>query len=305
MAFETPFDLDDAALGKGLSLIVVERDGDEFDDSEVKVAKDASEYLESAWEHTLEDIEGRDLVPYSPEVVIRAGEPRALVINDDLRTENEVIDLLLEDVDRQQVPPDAVSAEDLYLYAAVSDTDAGRVAMIKKTNPTRRAHGGKKWALAGDELVLMSDDPWQLHPTFDLVVNEDGAYALNTWFFEQLFADADRLKAKVDDWVDGIASALPLVSAQRRLLVERCRDSARLRRRLRSIAYRGHIARVTIADVRQHVKEMGLSPKTFIRNGKLVVDDANVDDLLHVLNEDLMRGGLTADPFRIESKEPL
>jgi hypothetical protein len=300
-----PFDLEDASLGEGLSLIVVERDGGDFDESEIKVASDVRRFLESAWEQTLGELEDRELVPYSPEVVIRAGEGRALVINDDLRAENEVIDLLLEDADRAQVAPDEISAEDLYLYAVVSDTDAGRVAMIKKTNPTRRAHGGKWWALAGEELALMSDDPWQLHPAFDLVVTEDGGFALNTWFFEQLFADAERLKSEVGDWVDGVADALPMGGAQRKLLAERCRESARLRRRLRSIAYRGHLDRVSIDDVKRHLRQMGLPPKRFIQNGKLVVEDANIAELLHVLNEDLMRGGLTDDPFRVEAKEPM
>jgi hypothetical protein len=305
MAVAVPFELADAALGDGFSLIVVERDGDEFDEFEVKIAGDAARYLAEAWEQTLEESAERDFVAYSPEVVIRSGETRVLVIDEDLRPENEVVELLLADADRAQVAPDEIDSENLYLYALVSDTDAGRVAMIKKTNPTRRARGGKRWALAGDELMLMSDDPWQLHPVFDLVVSEDGGYALNTFFFEQLFADAARLVAKVGDWVDDISRALPMTAAQRSLLADRCRDSPRLRRRLRSIAHRGHISRVSVADVRRHVREMGLDTGTFIRNNRLVVDDANVDELLHVLNEDLMRGGLTADPFRIESKEPM
>jgi hypothetical protein len=288
-----------------MSLVVVEREGVELDDSEVKISGDAGQYLASAWAQTLEELSAREMVAYSPEVVIRAGEGRAVMINDDLREENEVIDLLLADVDLPLVRPDAVDSDLLYLYAVVSDTDAGRVAMIKKTNPTKRARGGKRWALARDELRLMSDDPWQLHPLFDLVVSDDGGYALNTTPFEQLFADAERLRAKVDEWVDGIANRLPMSKRQRDLLVVRCRESPRLRRRLRSIAYRGHITRVTVDDVRRHVREMGLPTRQFVRNGQLVVDDANVDELLRVLNEDLMRGGLTRDPFVIESKEPL
>ncbi|HVE67018.1 MAG TPA: hypothetical protein VNB64_00410 [Solirubrobacteraceae bacterium] len=194
----------------------------------------------------------------------------------------------------------------LYLYGVVSDAHAGRVAMVTKTNPTRRAGQGKKWALAGDELALMSDDPWQLHPTFDLVVNEDGGFALNTFIFEQLFADAELLRANVDDWVEGIADHhLPMDDAQRNLLAAQCRDSPRLRRRLRSIAYRGHIANVSISEVRKDVREMGLSPSTFIRSGRLVVDDAHIEELLLVLNEDLTRGGLTSEAFRVEREEPM
>jgi hypothetical protein len=300
-----PFEFKDAELGDGMSLIVVERSGDEFGEFEVKVAGDASDYLAGSWCRTLKGLKDRELIAYSPEVVIRAGEDRALAIHDDLRAEHEVIELLLGDSDRPKVAPENVESGSLYLYAVVSDTNAGQVAMIKKTNPTRRARQGKKWALAGDELALMSDDPWQLHPTFDLVVNEDGGFALNTFFFEQLFADAELLRAKVGDWVEGIADQLPMDNAQRNLLADRCRDSPRLRRRLRSIAYRGHIANVSISDVRKHVREMGLSPSIFIRSGRLFVDEAHIEELLLVLNEDLMRGGLTSEPFRVEGKEPM
>jgi len=244
-------------------------------------------------------------VDYTPEVVIRTGEERALVIDEDLRDENEVIEMLLEDVDRDKEAPENVSSDDLYLYALLSDTAAGRVAMIKKKNPTRRAREGKKLFLAGDELEGLEEDPWELHPIFDLVVSADGGFALNTTFFEQLFADAERLRAKTGAWVDEVAVHLPMADADREILVAACRDKARLRRRLRSIAHRGHIARITVADIRRHVNEMGLDPRDYVRRGRLVVDEDSVEELLRMLNEDLTRGGLTHDPFRIESKEPL
>lgn len=300
-----PFDLSDARLGDGMSLLVVQRDGDEYADAEVKLAGDAAAYLANSWGRTLEQIEACELVRYSPEVVIRAGEDRALVINSDLRDENEIVELLLEDSDRPQQSPDGVSGDDLYLYSVVSDTAAGRVAMIKKKNPTRRARGGKKLFLAGDELEGLDEDPWELHPTFDLVVGEDGGFALNTFFFEQLFADADRLRAKIGPWVDDIAAVLPMSAAHRDLLVGACEARPRLRRRLRSIAHRGHLTRIGVDDVRRHVREMGLPPKDFVRQGKLVVDDDNIEELLRMLNEDLTRGGLTHDAFVIESKEPM
>jgi hypothetical protein len=74
---------------------------------------------------------------------------------------------------------------------------------------------------------------------------------------------------------------------------------------LRAIAHRGHLGRVTLADIRRHTKEMGLPSTQFIKNNQLIIDDGNVAELLHILNEDLTRGGLTHDRFRIESKEPM
>jgi hypothetical protein len=283
MAAKLPFKLTDATMGPGMSLVVVDPDGD---DSEVKTSGEAADYLAASWKQTLDVLAERELVRYTPEVVIRAGEGRALVINDDLGQENDVVALLLADEDRRKAKPSEVGGE-LYLYAVVSDTAAGRVAMIKKKNPTKRARGGKALFGAGDELRLLDDDPWELDPLFDLVVSSEGGYALNTHFFEQLFADADRLKARIRPWVDDIAGTLPMSAHARDVLVSRCDASPRLRRRLRSIAHRGHIARISVADVRRHVREMDLTPATFVRNGKLVVSDDNVEELLRILNEDL------------------
>jgi hypothetical protein len=299
------FDLADAHLGPGMSLVVVERHGRAFRDFEVRVAGTASAYLAEAWERTVDEFAAAQPVPYSPEVVIRPGEGRVLVIDEDLTQENEIVEVLLEDVDRPMRGPNEINPEHLYLYAVVSTTNAGRIAAIKKQSPAKRAREGKRWALAHDELVLMEDDPWQLHPMFEILVGVDGSYAASVTAFEQLFRDAERLVEMVDDWVGDVAAALPMDADQREILIERSRESSRVRRRLRSIVHRGHLARVGIADVRRHVGAMGLPLAEFVQNGRLVVDRANADQLLQILNEDLFVGGLTGDRFRSEGKEPM
>lgn len=300
-----PFSPDSAALGDGMSLYVVEREGAKFEIYELKASGDVNDYLATAWGATLERIDALEHADYSPEIVVRADDERVLRIHEDVRGESDVVASLMATADREKVSPDALSGDSLYLYAVVSDTEAGRVLMIKKTNPTRRARQGKRWAAASTELKLLSDDPWQLHPMFDVVFGEDGGFVLSTHYFDQLFADSERLRERVKDWATEIAAHLPLADGHQDELVARCRDSARLRRRLRSIAYRGHISKVKIADVKRHLKEMELEEDQFLKNGKLIVDAANADDLLRLLNEDLMRGGLTQAPFRVESKEPM
>jgi len=57
-----PFELDDAALGDAMSLVVVQRDGRGFADTEVKLAGDAAKYLETAWARTLKELGERELV---------------------------------------------------------------------------------------------------------------------------------------------------------------------------------------------------------------------------------------------------
>jgi hypothetical protein len=305
MILSFPFSLSDASLGHGMSLVVIEQHGNELADAEIKASGEAWTYLAESWARTLDVIADAEPVDYSPEVVFRREDNQVLVINEDVREENASARLLLDNADRPMKTPAAVNADELYLYALVSTTTAGRLAMIKKTNPARRARQGKRWALAHDELSLLEEDPWQLHPTFDLVIGETGALALSHTYFEQLFKDAERLREKVGDWVDEVHAALPMTDSQKAVLVARCRDSSRLRRRLRAITNRGHLNRVTITEVRTHARRMGLDPKHFVKFGKLVVEHANADELLQLLNEDLFLGGLTGDRFRSGGKEAI
>ena len=177
--------------------------------------------------------------------------------------------------------------------------------MIKKKSPSKRAVRGKAWFLADDELTAIASDPWELESLFDVVVGEGGGYALNTHFFEQLFADSDRVRAKVAPWVGNIASQLSMSQASQDVLIAACESSSRHRRRLRAIVHRGHIGSVTVDAIRRHVRRMELDPSDYLDSAGVFVNDSNVGEVLHILNEDLTRGGLTDEPFRIESKEPL
>ena len=247
MNLHLPFTTEDAALGaRDVPALVIERRGKTFEASEIKLGQAAARFLESAWRHTLVRIANDEHVPYSPEVIVRPDTPRILAINEDLRAENEVIELVLDGAARPMIKPESLPSERLYAYALVSTTAAGRIAMIKKTSPSRPARGGKMWALAKDELVLLDDAPWQLHPTFDLVVSVAGGFALSTSAFEQLFNDSERLKAKLGEWTQSVAHRLAMRPEHRALLEEACRTSARRRLRLRSIAHRGHLARVGV-----------------------------------------------------------
>lgn len=301
MPVTLPFDLADAQPGDGISLVVVDRDGVQY---EVKMGGPAAEYLTAAWFDTLGMLQQHELVPYSPEVVTRPDDGRALVITDDLRDEHQVVEELLADGDLPLAAPSEVPDE-LYLYAAVSDTEAGRVAMVKKKNPTKRARGGKVLFGAGDELRRLDEDPWELHPHFDVVISEEGGFALSTHFFDQLFADSPRLRAKIVPWVEDIGAQLGMSIDSKTKLIARCDGSPRLRRRLRAIAHRGHLERVTLEEVRRHAQQMDLTVSDFVDGDELVVTDKNVEAMLRLLNEDFSRGGLTNDPFVIEAKEPM
>lgn len=307
LAVTRPFTSDAAKLGEGLSMLVVERPSKKrFSIAEIKTADEAQAELVNAWRATLDKIaDDSALVTYSPDLSFRAGDPRIPVLQKSLADENEIIAALLADADRGQEAPKDVSAEHLYLYALVSDTEqAGRIAMIKKRNPSKSASEGKWWGLPSKELQRMDTDPWQIHPFFDLVVSKDGAYVLRLSALDQLLGDSQILVEHVDGWVAAIATSLPIAEGQADILIDRCKESSRLRSRLRAINSRGHLTRVSIDKVAEHAQRMNLQPDDFIENNELVVSEANADQLLKLLNEDLFTGGLTGDPFVTDGKEP-
>ena len=307
MTVTRPFTANDAQVGDGLSMLVVERPTKKrFSVTEIKTADSAQAELVKAWAKTLEMVDHDDaLVEYSPDLVLRANDPRIPVMATNIGDESEIVASLLADADRSQEAPREIGAEHLYLYCLVSDTDgAGRVAMIKKQTPAKRATEGKWWGLPSKELQRIDNDPWQIHAHFDLVVTENGAYVLRLQALDQLLGDSEILVEHVDDWVAAIASSLPIAEGQAEILIDRCKESSRLRQRLRAINSRGHLRRVTIQNVEEHANRMDLEPTDFIENDELVVSEANADQLLKLLNEDLFTGGLTGDPFLSGGKEP-
>ena len=288
-------------------MLIVERPSKtNYSVAEVKTAKDAQEELVKGWARTLELV-GADenLADYSPDLVLRSGDPQIPVMQTNLADESDVVSALLGDADHPKEAPRAVAAEHLYLYALTSDTEAGRIAMIKKQTPVKRASAGKRWALARDELTVIEDDPWQIHPHFDLVISTQGTYVLRLAALDQLLGDSTVLLARIGGWVTAVAASLPIAAGQAEVLIARCEESSRLRQRLRAINSRGHLSRVSIGDVEAHAQRMKLNPKEFIENGELIVSETNADQLLKLLNEDLFTGGLTGDPFVSGGKEPL
>jgi hypothetical protein len=108
-------------------------------------------------------------------------------------------------------------------------------------------------------------------------------------------------------WTNGSAQSpnvLPLAGDRADRLAGRARTDSRLRRILFSIQARGHLANVTVDEVRRHVEVQGLDPAKFVKGNELVFDEAEPAILLKVLNEDLVRGGLTDEPFVADRKAP-
>lgn len=120
--------------------------------------------------------------------------------------------------------------------------------------------------------------------------------------FERLFRDIGLIDKHVRGWIEGITDHLPMESESEAELLRVAHEDSRTWRRLREIRRRGHLAYVQMSDVREYARKVGLDPGSLIKDGKLVFDPAERFSFLHLLNEDLYRGGLTDVTFEAQRK---
>lgn len=306
MAVEPPVDLDQLEVGDELSLVVAWKRGQGFEGREIRVADAVAEHLGEACSRTVERIEQRELRDYSPDMYLEDEE--ALVVHDDeLVADSALAEVVLPAAPLELLSSRSLPDRRLYLYAVVvpgPDDPEAPVAFVRRANPQATARSGRILTLLGDALQRVDRPAFWLDEAFDLVISEDGIIALDQRLFEVLFKETPALQQKIPEWVDEIHRHLPIADDGAQRLAERCETDGRLRRRLRSIAERGHLAGVTIDQIREHLREVDLDEADFIEGDELKVDERNPFQLVYLLNEDFFRGGLTDTDFRSDRKSP-
>jgi hypothetical protein len=298
-----PVDLAALRVPRNLSLTVVWREGRHLAAGEIRMSESVAEHLRNAVAATLERMRGGTLRVYSPDMHLEVDE--VLYADDaDLVADSALRDVLIPEEPLVTVSARTLPERPLVLYAVTFQQDGESVAFVRKTNPRRSATAGRMFALLGNTLTDADKPVFTLDPAFDLILSDRGVIALDQGVFELLFKETDAVLEAIPSWVEAISEHLPLAGDGAAVLEEKATKSSRLRRRLRSIYERGHLADVGIDRVRAHIRALGLDEADYIADDELVVDEADPMTLLELLNEDLFSGGLTDTGFRSERKSP-
>lgn len=299
-----PLGLDTVQLPDDLSLIVAWKQGDEYAGGEVRIAKNVAEHMHTACQRTLDTIAARDTRIYTPEMQLEQDDEVLVVEDPQLIGDSQVAAVVLPTQPLQLINAQSLPKRPLQLYAAVARTSIGDVAFLRKANPHTAVRAGRLYTLLGASLTRIGGPIFALDNRFDLVVTEAGVVALRQDHFELLFREIPALQQHIPQWVGAIETHLPFAHDGATRLAERASTDGRLRRRLRSIAERGHLAHVSIDQIRQHLREVGLPEANFLDGDQLRYDDANPFPLVYLLNEDFFQGGLTDVAFRSDRKSP-
>lgn len=300
MAVVENFDQLEAA--ESFSLVVAWHRGKTFDGGELRVSNEIGDHLRKACAATIDRLRELDVSPYSADMQLEE-EERLEAEDPQMIRDSPLAQLLLGTQRRRLYNARSLPTRSLLLYAiSFSMAGEGRLAFVRKTNPRRAVKAGGILGMLGNALTKLDQPVFTLDPYFDLVITERGVVAVNQRVFETLFKESDSVLEAVPAWVQSITDHLPIAGDGAAELAEKCRTDGRLRRRLRSIIERGHLANVTLDEVRAHLQELQLEEGKFIQDDELVFDDADPFTLMALLNEDLFSGGLTGTGFRSERK---
>ena len=305
MSSDPPFDLQTIEIADVVSLIVVWPLGQGFDGGEVRVADEVADYLLTACFTTVERMKQRDPREYYPDMQLE--EEELLIVKDeDLVADSAIAELVLPTSPLPLINARSLPRRRLILYAATIPADQGPLAFVRKANPRTGTKAGSLLAALGNSLRRIQKPVFALDDHFDLIVSEQGVISLHQHRFEQLFKETPALQARIPEWIAEIGGLdHPFAGDGADRLARKCQTDGRLRRRVRSIAERGHLATVTAQQIRAHIREAGLRESDFLdQDDRLIVDDEDPFRLVYLLNEDFFTGGLTAEAFRSDRKSP-
>ncbi|MDO8309011.1 MAG: hypothetical protein Q7V58_11715 [Actinomycetota bacterium] len=285
-----------------VQLVVAWQRGAAFEVRDVPLSRSAASSLEAACGQTLSDLQAWRAAAYSPELELDDYE-YAVVRRDQLDEDSGLLQALEAD-DFTEIDMEDLKNRTFVAYAVMTGSPGHRLAFISRSNPTsglRRA-----MFMFSDQLVAVEDPILSFDRSgADMVLEVgEGLGVLRTKAFERLFRDTPELMALTPARVAQLSTLISLSSTSRDVLTTVAARNGRVRARLYSILGRGHLAAVTPAKLRAEMRKHGLDPTRYLINGELTFDDAEVDEIMKLLNEDFTIGGLSQSPFTINRKSP-
>jgi Domain of unknown function (DUF4868) len=245
---------------------------------------------------------------------IEAGSPRSyssgselandeFFVIDDAETlaELAVIGDLRSSIETMPVIRPADLDHTIQLYAIAAGND-DRVLFVRRTNPQLSYRAGRFLAIGRERLARVGDPAFSFSPGFDFVMGADWVVVLDQRDFEMLFREIGVVEQNISRWIEAITEHLPMDESDVDQLRKVALHDSRTWRRLREIEQRGHLADVTLEQVRTYASLVGLDPDTVVAGDRLSFDPAQRFTFLHLLNEDLYKGQLTDELFEAHRK---
>jgi hypothetical protein len=217
---------------------------------------------------------------------VAAGEERPLVEVDAASRK-----VLSEASSLPQISATEIEKKSFLFYSAVvGDDPSSRTAFVSKLNPYKAALSGKLLASFGDRLRRVEGPLLAFERTFDMVVTEDVVAVLDPGAFEKVFRDIDAMRERIPAWSKAVSDVLPIDASTAEQIQRACEKSTRIARQARGIFERGKLKAFSAADIREEMKRQGLDASRMVKQGKLVLEDEDIAEVLKLIDERLYKG---------------
>lgn len=292
-----------------VQLVVVSASGPAGQSGALRVGPAVAEELRGIVVDAVEELLAMTAVPWAAQTSWEADE-YPVVQRAQLEDETVVLQAL-ERREHPDVEPDWLREHGRILYAIAlgrqpaAGEDDSRLLFVRKANPTLNL--SRKLTVFWDDALQTFDYPLlSFDRNVDLVLAPGkGLLALSGRAFELLFRDAPELLARTPERARQVAAAVRATPEAEQVLVDAAVRLARVRRRVLAITESGHLTNVTSAQLRAEFRRQGLDPNRYVTRGRLSFEPDDVPEVLRVLNEDLLTGGLSGRRFEVERKSAL
>lgn len=287
-------------VDEAITLTVGKMSEEELEASRLLLSEDAAGAFREQCLLAHERIERSTPTSYTTNAELSSGE---IFIIDDESTLDELGAFRSLGDDIGNIPE--ISPADLdvnvKLYAVAAGDDE-RLVFVRKTDP-RMSHKAGGFLAIGEQRMKKVEGPvFAFSPDFDFIIGPAWVVVFNQKSFEMLFRDIGLVEKHISTWITGITQHFTMAGdSADQLRAVALRDS-RTWRKLREIEKRGHLADVTLSDLKKYAREVGLDPKKIVVDGELVFDPSERFGFLHLLNEDLYEGPLTEVVFEAQRK---
>lgn len=285
-----------------LSLVVAWRKGRKLESARIPITVSVADEFRIICREVLANLDDLEERPWFPDAMNEQDE-YLMASMDQLGPHSQVLDVVRSE-EFNILRPATLPQQEFVFYALIAGPASRRVAFIRKYN-IRRGLRQRLITLFGDTLTKIDDLVFTFDNKADVVIDPArGAAILGLAAFQLLFRTSPEMLTRTPEYVAEIADHLPMSGGAMVTLADVAIRNMNVQRRLQAITLRGHLRGVSMGRIEDEMKKHGLDADRFIVDGELVFDQADVKDILKLLNEDLFRGGLTNQDFQVDRKSP-
>lgn len=215
---------------------------------------------------SLDHADSYDQLEYDPDHRVSRGSKEALLVAvADVNDESTVFDIVerLDTLDDLHAKTLVETPTQMY-GIGFGTTAEERILFVRKKRVEGITADGKLFAIAGDTLRPVKQPGMLIDRAFDLIVFPEGIVAFDSFTFEQLVKDPDDVVAEMKKNAKTVAKSVPFMPGLLDKLVARGENKPMIRRKLRAIVERDHLAGVTMPEIKTALKEQGKTPINYI-----------------------------------------